>query len=157
MCNHGRFLKGYFKSKDRSSNVRGCKLPEGDINPAGGLSTTPLKFIGKPLDSNWMGLEWSQFKILTLEELGAVKQTCGVYKLLGIATNELLYIGESKNLRSRLNSHRKKDWGQEVMFSYYIMNPETKEYQLKEIENDLIGGYYALTKIVPKFQITNHK
>lgn len=158
MCNHGRFHKNYCKSGSRSSKKRGYYLPDGEINHAGGISYKPLLFVGQPHDTGWMGLRWSEIMLLTPEEVKNLPNVFGVYKILAPQTKDLLYIGESIKLRNRLVNHSKKKWGLNPVAFAFCLLPEVKLiHQLKELENDLIGGYYALTKMVPMFQFKNHK
>jgi hypothetical protein len=155
-CNHGRFHKDYIKSKARSSKFRGYKLFDSQPrNKAWGESFPPLKPIGYPMGEKYMGLEWFGFQELNSKFISDVPQSKGVYQLYSKEDNELLYIGQSKNIQKRLISHSKKEWGTEIVQFSYSLLPDIKENQLKEVENDLIGYYYFLTNGVPKYQFKN--
>lgn len=156
MCNHGRFHKDYEKSKNRKKGIRGGKLISG-INPAWGESYSPLRIKGMPIDRDFMGLNWSHEKPLIIEDIIKVENLPGVYKLYDPSNETLLYFGESKNLKNRLISHSRKKWEEIVFFSYVSFKLDIEKYKLKEIENDLIGGYYELTRDVPKYQFINFK
>lgn len=154
-CNHGRFHKDYIKSKARSSGFRGKKLSQSDPrNIAWGKSSPPLHSQGTPISGGFMGLKWSSFQ--GLEHLSSVPNNKGVYRIKGIDTNTIIYIGQSKKLKSRLRDHGKKDWKQEINYSYSEV-PDAEDYHLKEIENDLVGGIYSINKTVPEFQFKNLK
>ena len=154
-CNHGRFHQDYEKSKSRKSGLRGGKLPVLDQrNHAWGESSTPLRFQGTPISLDFMGLPWSNF--IGMEQLADVPYEKGVYRIKGVETNTLLYIGQSKQLKNRLRDHFRKDWGQKVEYSYCVIENAT-DYHLKEIENDLIGAYFSLDNSVPVFQFKNLK
>ncbi|MED4225595.1 GIY-YIG nuclease family protein [Neobacillus cucumis] len=154
-CNYGRFHQDYIKSKNRSSHFRGRKLLDSEQrNPAWGKSSEPLSFQGTPTSANFMGLIWSEF--IRVENLSQIPNIAGVYRIVGDDTNTLVYIGQSKYLRNRLRDHSKKDWGQEITYSYSLIE-DAREYQLKEIENDLIGGYFSIDQRVPDFQFKNLK
>lgn len=157
-CNHGRFHHRYTKSTDRKKGFQGYRLPDTkEDNPAGGPSLPPLQLITTPFDNNWMGLSWHPFHNLIKTELGTVVASPGVYKLFDKETRELLYIGETGNLRERLRNHEKKTWGLEPpLFSFVQLPQNTPTYQRHEIENDLLGGFYAQTKQIPKFQLIDH-
>ncbi|WP_338452542.1 GIY-YIG nuclease family protein [Niallia oryzisoli] len=154
-CNHGRFHQDYIKSKSRKSGFRGGKLHSKNVkNQTWGNSSTPLHFQGSPISTDFMGLPWLKF--ITKEQLSEVPSSKGVYRIKGIETNSLLYIGQSKKLKERLKEHNRKEWGQEVEFSYFILKDAT-DYHLKEIENDLIGAFYSIDKSVPTYQFKNLK
>ncbi|WNS82189.1 GIY-YIG nuclease family protein [Domibacillus sp. DTU_2020_1001157_1_SI_ALB_TIR_016] len=155
VCNHGRFHQDYEKSRGRKSGFRGGKLQDSvPRNPSWGESFPPLHVQGTPLSLNFMGFPWSNF--IGANQLSDVPLQKGVYRIKGLKTNTLLYIGQSNQLNNRLRQHTRKNWGQEVNFSYCIIE-NAKDYHLKEIENDLIGAYYATENSVPTFQFKNLK
>ncbi len=71
-------------------------------------------------------------------------------------TNDVVYIGQTSNCRSRFNNHSvlkkvKQDLDQyEVHVS--LLDPNMLLHQLHEIESDLLGAYYHLKRTVPKYQ-----
>jgi hypothetical protein len=147
-----------FPNPNRSSKIRGGKLPEGMINPAGGPSITPLLKGGTPLDDSWMGLSWSENAIFDRRTIKLSPKGPGVYRIINISTEELLYIGESRNVKTRILEHTNKDWGNgEITFSYAIFRSDILDHQLKEIENDLIASYFSDYKTVPPLQIKIHQ
>lgn len=159
-CNHGRFHPRYRKSTDRKKGLQGYRLPDEEPdNPAGGPSLPPLQLVATPLALNWMGLAWSAYAPLGHGALPpGVPKSPGVYKIFNQDGEELLYIGESKNLRDRLTTHAAKDWQHStVHFSYVEFPGDTPAYQRHEIENDLLGGFYAQTKQIPLFQLIDHR
>lgn len=157
-CNHGRFHPRYKKSTDRKKGVPGYRLPdEASNNPNGGPSLAPLQLVAEPFDLNWMGLAWSSSLPLEDSNLVNVPNASGVYRIFDPNAGALLYIGESNYLRKRLTSHAMKDWECITpLFSYVQLPYDVAAYQRREIENDLVGGYYSLTKNTPKFQLINH-
>ncbi len=157
-CNHGRFHKDYIKSKARSSRFRGYKLEETHPrNDAWGNSFPPLKLIGIPTKSNFMELNWSTPQELNSMGLKDVPSNQGVYKIFEEDSKDLLYIGQSTKLLSRLKSHSRKKWGKNKIYFSISHFPYIKEYQLKEVENDIIGGYYLMMDKVPLYQFKNNK
>lgn len=153
LCNHGRFHRLYQKSGPRSSKKRGGVLLDGRLNPAGGPSLPPLPYQGHPSDSDWMGQRWSALKTLAPQEVVKLPQSPGVYKILARGDEELLYIGQTIRLKSRLITHCRAGWGRpDLLFSFLSFPESILPHQLKEIENDLIGGFYHLTNDVPLFQ-----
>jgi len=158
-CNHGRFHPRYVKSTDRKKGFRGYRVADEEPdNPAGGPSLLPLQLVATPFAPNWMGLVWSNYTPLGQRSfLSGVPQSPGVYKIVDPNEEALLYVGESGNLRTRLNTHAAKDWQhQTVFFSYVPLPAHTPAYQRHEIENDLLGGFYALTRNIPLFQLVDH-
>ncbi len=157
-CNHGRFHPRYVKSTDRKKGLQGYRLPDtAPDNPAGGPGLPPLQLITTPLATNWMGLSWSACAPLETASLPRVPKSPGVYKLFDQEKGELLYIGESKNLRDRITTHAAKNWECSIAYFSYVELPhDTPAYQRHEIENDLLGGFYALTRHIPKFQLIDH-
>lgn len=153
LCNFGRFHPHYLKSKDRSSGQRGGRLPEGRTNPGGGPSLPALSPGGSPCSPDWMGLDWTD--AVPLRGGSEAPDRPGLYRILSMGECDVVYIGQSKGLRSRLQSHAKRDWGDiEAAYSYVMCPPEILPHQLKEWENDLIAGYYAEIGRPPVYQFT---
>jgi hypothetical protein len=98
-----------------------------------------------PLSSHWLGLSWTDFAALPV----TAPNVAGVYRL--VKDRKLLYIGESRSLRSRFSKQAKdlRFLGCEV--SYHCI-PDSPPHHLKEREADLIGSCLLHTKQVPLFQ-----
>jgi predicted GIY-YIG superfamily endonuclease len=154
LCNHGRFHPNYIKSSNKLKGQRGRKLdPSEPRNPAGGPSCPPLRPLNTHTSSDWMGLSWTEVEKLKTASL--LPANPGVYKLVDLAKQELLYVGETDNLRSRLNQHKRKFL--EAAFSYANLSPEMLHYERLEIENDLIGYHYYMTGKSPICQFRKEK
>jgi len=99
-CNYGRFHQAYSKSTSKSRGIRGSKLPKEIQNPAAGPSAKPLVLFSIPTDLDWMGLDWSTVlgSGLSLQKLSALP--C-VYKMVDKKVNDVVYIGQTSNCRSR--------------------------------------------------------
>ena len=67
-------------------------------------------------------------------------------------SGEVLYIGETRNLRQRLKAHSGRDWQCRPGFVYSAQAPSALPHQLKEMENDLIGALYEQSGAAPRFQ-----
>ncbi|WP_379968279.1 GIY-YIG nuclease family protein [Ectobacillus sp. sgz5001026] len=113
----------------------------------------PLQLLGTPVSSDFMGLRWSNF-IEVDNVISSFPNNRGVYRVKSLESDVLLYIGESINIRNRIRSHFRKDWGQKIGISYCILE-DAKSYHLKETEKNLIGGYYSIQQNVPRFQFRN--
>ncbi len=104
-----------------------------------------------------MTLPWTEIQALKNLKTNTIPAKSGVYKILDAATGDLCYIGQTKAMRSRLATHAQKSWeGREVFFAYCLQPKAVLPHQLKELENDLIAGYYAATKKIPRFQFLGH-
>jgi hypothetical protein len=153
LCNYGRFHPRYLKSRGRKTDFRGYKLPPNEQNPSGGLSTAPLHSHGMPNDSDWMGLSWSPFIRFDKGVLKEIPLTKSLYRIISSDNNRILYIGETKNLRNRCRSHVNKDWnGKSVGVSYVSFGEDALDFQLRELEVDLIGCYFSIYSEAPLFQ-----
>jgi predicted GIY-YIG superfamily endonuclease len=154
LCSFGRFHKNYTISSNSKKQKRGYHLQDEQINPAGTNSHTPLFLKSSFDDKDWMGLKWSSIKKLNTLEVKSLPNSPGVYKIF--TNNELLYIGETKNFKNRFLNHVKKNWSfSEVYFSISIQENNIQPHQLKELENDLIAGYFKQSDKAPVHQFRN--
>lgn len=143
LCNYGRFHPAWMKSLDRAKNVRGARLPEGEENPAGGHCSSHLLLKGSETDPDWMGLEWSPVMPLDANSIKVVPSVGGVYRIINHEENTVIYIGESKNLASRLFTHSRSSWSiSNPCFSFALPEGMDVAHRRHEIEADLIGAYY---------------
>jgi hypothetical protein len=154
-CNFGRFNPYYTKSKNRSTGYIGRKLPnkfEQSFNP----SHKSLNEIGNPKNQKWMGLNWTPLIGLNYLKKLEIPNSPGVYKIFNSGQN-LIYIGQSKKMSNRLSYQLRKFNPIEpnLLFSYRIFNKDILDFQLKEIENDLIGSFSLKIGNPPKYQFAN--
>ena len=152
LCNHGRFHPRFTKSKGRKKGVRGEHLGKGERNPKGGESYPPLLPSGSMESQRWMSLDWSEWEELSLGNIQKIPTQPGVYRIYDSERREMLYLGESSNLRMRIQSHSRRGWEPNAVFCYHSLPKSLSEYQRMEIENDLIGGYYLGMVKAPRFQ-----
>jgi hypothetical protein len=152
LCNYGRFHKNYIKSTNRSEGKRGYRLSDDKENASGGQSSTPLKTRGNPTDHSWMGLNWSKPKTLTSEQVKDVIEASALYRIMSADGQNIVYIGESNSLRSRLTQHCRNFRNQGHTFSFVAVGENIAKFQLHELETDLIAAHYDQTKSSPKFQ-----
>ena len=124
------------------------RLPKGKDNPAGGPSLPPPPFSGRPIDADWLRLPWSPTVPLEQAKTTAPKAP-GVYRLM--SGNQVVYLGESKELWSRLTTHAATYRGHAMTASWVTM-PSALPPHLKERETDLIGGFYKQMKVPPRLQ-----
>jgi len=81
-----------------------------------------------------------------------VPHLAGFYLLVDQSTDELVYIGQSKDVHTRLLSHSTKYWdGRELEFAFNTQNSSILPHNLKELENDLIGCYFNLNRKLPRY------
>ena len=153
LCNHHKFHEDYVRPKHRKFGIRGGRLPYGEKNPKGGLSWPALQIGGEPVDSDWMCVNWSN-PVKIMSELNRIDSKPGVYKIWDEDTDYLHYIGLSINVRSRIAQHSTaKDWiSKNTICSVYYLPNDIPNYQLKEIEDDLIGAYFFQKNTIPTYQ-----
>lgn len=158
ICNHGKFHENYQRPKDRKwgpenqgKTARGARLPEGQKNPKGGPCWPVLRLDGNPIDSNWMGLDWTE----AMHLVGGtnIENHPAVYKIWQDDEEGLEYIGQTTVSKSRLVTHSKKSWiTSNSLFSVCFLPEDIRDYQLHEIEDDLLGAYYSETNSIPTYQ-----
>ena len=156
-CNFGRFPPRYRKSTIHKEGLRGGRLAEDQKdNPAGWPAIGPLEVVGKPGDSDWMGLEWTALKPLAAETAREVPAGAGLYVLADAGSHEILYIGQSADVAKRLLDHRHKT-GEDTSFafSYQIIGQAVLPHNLRELATDLIGNYYEIYRKAPELQFRN--
>ena len=155
-CNFGRFHVNYVKSRDRSKKFRGHRLTDQVNEKANGPSMPPLQLIGNPTGQEWMGLTWSIPLTLTNKIKDAPARP-GLYKIQDTEQN-ITYIGQSINLKNRLLGHKRKiSSDSNLTFSYHQLGTAILDFQLHELENDIIGSYYKVSGKVPKYQFSNEE
>ena len=148
-ANHGRFHPQFTKSENRKSGRRGARLPDGQINLAGGPSLPPLVANGRPTSVDWMGLHWTETAPLASESISDAPQSPGVYRIIQDA--QVVYIGESYDLRARLRTHA-RDWKSAAGCSWVETPLASLAYQRHELENDLIAMCYSANGHSPRHQ-----
>jgi hypothetical protein len=159
LCNFGRFHPRYRKSTSRREGLRGGRLAEDHKdNPAGFPSITPLEATGKPGDRDWMGLEWTDRKLLAVDTIRDVAAGAGLYLIAGAGSEQIIYIGQSADVATRLLDHSRKTWDERVLeFSYQIIGQSVLPHNLRELENDCIGNYFEQFRKAPELQYRNSK
>ena len=130
-------------------------LQEPNYKPSLGPSFPPLRLRCDPLDTDWMGLKWSQPTRLISKQNIALKNTPAIYKIFNPKTKEVTYIGETKKFHARFLSHCRSFCDFDYLISYCEQPTSIKQYQLHELENDLIAAYYQQTKKPPTHQFQN--
>jgi hypothetical protein len=142
LCNHGRFHPDYINLSDKSKGQKGKKLDSNEPrNPAGGPSYPPLRPLKTHTSSDWMGLSWTE--LAKLKATNFVPTKPSIYKIVDLSNQELLYVGETNNLKGSLREIKRKF--SSAAFSYTILSQQMLHHQRLEIENDLIGYYYQST------------
>ena len=150
-CNHGKFHEDYFRPKNRKTGIKGGKFLDGEKNPKGGVCWPVAKMKENPIDDDWMELEWSQQ--FRFKEGVNIQNRPAVYKIWTEGELTLDYIGQTTVSKSRLKAHSKKSWIENnTLFSVCYLPDEIQDYQLREIEDDLIGAYYSKNNEIPKYQ-----
>jgi predicted GIY-YIG superfamily endonuclease len=154
LCNHGNFHPNYNKSSDKKKGIIGGKINSEYSQTEQFFSTgrTPLTFKPDPLSLNWMDLNWSHPEPLLPVIVKQLQNCSGIYKIISKAKNQVIYIGESGEIKKRLLGHSKSPLGHsesELLFSHVYLSTETTSVHRHEIETDLIGGFYHEYHIAP--------
>jgi hypothetical protein len=141
LCNHGRRHPWWSRASNRK-----VARPAQRLSTPTDYPSLPVA-IGDPdpLSDQWTGLTWTAFQPLPL----VAPNVAGVYRI--VKDGQLLYVGESRSLRSRLSKHAKDLRFLSCEFSHHCM-PDALPHQLKEREADLIGSCLLYTKQIPLFQ-----
>ena len=149
LCNFGRLHRNYLPSRNRSTELRGSRLPDGAVNMEDAPSLPALELTGSPTETDWMDLHWSRSAKLTAKELRLVPKVLGVYQR--ILDSEVIYYGGASNLSRRLKGQvGKRPNGLTV--SFVELPYANAKCQRLEIENDLIGAHFDLTSKAPASQ-----
>lgn len=150
LCNFGRLHPLYRTSRNRKTGDRGGLLPNATNNDFG-KSLAALIEHGKPIASDWMQLEWTDWQRLREEAIAHIPSGPGLYRIA--TASALVYLGQSNDLSKRLRSHCRTQWGEEAVRVSCVQMPSTiTSNQMLELENDLIGAFYRSSSNVPAYQ-----
>lgn len=153
LCNYGRFHRLWIKPTNKKQGRNGRKLKEGELNPAGLSSSSPLQRHATSLDVDWMYLNWSKSMMLESSQIKLVPEHAAVYRLIDAISKEVIYIGETKNLANRLTSHARAYWGGRTVCFSFVDDLDLSESHVRhEIEVDLIGAFFEEKNRIPLFQ-----
>jgi hypothetical protein len=151
VANFGRMIPGYSQSSYSRDSTRGGPLEPGEVEPntEPGTEALPWTNCEDPLANNWMGIDWSS--PLALEDIhGAVPEASGVYRIWE-TDPQLVYIGQSANLKSRLYTHRReRRAGLSVSLS--PVPRADADHKRLEIETELLGSYWVSMEAAPEDQ-----
>lgn len=87
---------------------------------------------------------------LTLASIQNVPFAGGIYRIIDLDNNTIIYLGESKTLRSRLSTHCKAPWSTtKPYFSFAQPKGMAASHRRHELEVDLIGAFYCKYKRPP--------
>lgn len=141
LCNHGRRHPWWSRASNRKQGRPTSRLDA----PIDYPSLPPASGISDSLSAHWLGLEWTEFS--PLHSKG--HRMPGVYRIC--SEGQLLYVGESRQLASRLAAHARDQRFKDCQVSCHFM-PDALPHQLKERETDLIGAYVLQMSKPPLFQ-----
>lgn len=148
-----RIIPGYKMSSYSRDDERGGPLNDDETEPYSESGIPPLEWQNyeNVVGSEWMGLDWSEQKSLT-EVSTAIPATDGVYRIWEpTAPKPLEYIGESANLRSRLQTHsRERD--DSLHFTYAAPSYIDAKHERLEAETDLLGAHWLAVREPPTDQ-----
>ena len=141
--NFGRMPDGWFPSSRRGKGIRGGFDP--DITYSAHQDSI-FSDQSDPTSADWLGLAWQP-----LDQLESSTAISGVYRALAPDRQSVVYIGESKDLRSRISTHSSNF---ESTWEYVVLD-DSDHAQRLEIENDLIASHVAAVGAPPTRQFQN--
>lgn len=150
--NFGRMPPGYEKSKQRSADVRGGPVDQRDArNFEESIEPLPWQNAESLTSQDWMGLSWTVPRPLPEASSGLPAES-GLYRIWDAdSAPPLEYIGESVNLHSRLNSHR-RNRPSELRFSYTKTPQMQGGFERSQAETDLLGAHWLACEQPPQDQ-----
>ena len=100
-----------------------------------------------------MGLEWSEWRRLGAE---CGEDRPGLYRIGADGFDHLLYVGETRNVRDRVQSHARLGWGvNSPGISFALLPDDTPKYAMRELENDLIAAHFGQLGFPPLAQFND--
>jgi hypothetical protein len=128
---------------------RGGRLIEGEINQAWGPSYPALPKHGQPKDNDWMKLPWSDLLPFHRQATFHVPSMPGICKLLD-TKDRLINVEFDQDISTLHTKLNRIAWrSAPLFFAITTFMPNIPSYQLREMKNDLISGYYDLTRQPP--------
>lgn len=154
-ANFGRIIEGYKQStySYEDEPFKGGKLGSDDNEPNAitGIKPFDWKNWQNPVDRHWMGMEWSNSYRLE-NRLAANPPKNGLYRIwYEDSPLPLAYLGQSKNIPSRLYEHE-ATFGENTLFAYSEQANLVASHRREEIERDLIGAHYLGQNTTPLAQ-----
>ena len=138
--NFGRMPDGWFPSSRRSKGNRGGFDPDITYSPH---QDSIFSDQSDPTSADWLGLTWQP-----LDKLEPSTAISGVYRAFALDRQSVVYIGESKDLGSRIATHASNF---EATWEYAPLDRADHAQRL-EIENDLIASHVAAVGVPPARQ-----
>jgi hypothetical protein len=148
VCNFGRCHPGYFMPSNRKLGRCGGRQNASQTVKNGKLPTNALEMKGEPHDSNYMGLQWEPLSVAANLSLP------GLYRIVAKGHKEIVYIGQSADLKTRMNVHVSKYCVRDECRIDIVKQPKhIDKATLLELENDLIGAFVHKFGRLPKYQL----
>lgn len=144
LANHGRLHPHWTRPTNKGKGIPAKRL---DI-AVNYESIKSVIFDNNFIDEKWLSLDWSEFKPIS-SIINDLPASSGVYRIK--MSENIVYFGESKNLKNRITNHSKNINFENSLVSVHKMT-NAYPHQLKEREADLIGAYYLATGSSPKYQ-----
>ena len=155
-ANFSKIIPGYEMSSYRSDGDRGGPISDesGDVDAQLG-QTSPQWDMWRPVTGDgWLGQKWTPPRPLS-ERLAIDESTQAVYRIwYEHGPEPLAYIGETRDITSRLRQHE-KTFGGDALFSVSPVG-ELARHERHELKLDLIGAHYLALGPAPIAQF-GHK
>ena len=133
--NFGRMPVGWTKSSGRAKGVRGYR-ESGDQRVSDRVDV--ISDDSDPRSNVWHGLTWLGEEMLT-----SSVQSVGVYRASEASGDRLTYIGQSKNVASRIRNHKSNARFSETLRWDWVDTPDLDKTERLELENDLIASHVS--------------
>lgn len=150
--NFGRMPPGYSKSKRASKETRGGRHSDDTYRSyRNGADPLPWEHPDEITSGEWMGLEWSHpYRLDEAPDESPIAS--GLYRIWDPDDYPPLeYIGQSNNLRSRLNRHRRNRSSR--LLVAHVNRPDLDaDHKRSQAETDLLGAHWLACRKAPKSQ-----
>jgi len=154
-ANFGRVIKGWRMSSYRKDGMRGKRLliGENEAHSDLGLPPTTPNNIEDVLGQNWVGQNWTDsIHLQKLPIIDNAPSSAGLYRIWKQNADILWYIGESKNLKTRLLNHAQNHRNLGLLCSYTPRPELDSLHKRQEAESDLIGAHFKVCGCAPEAQ-----
>ncbi|MEZ9318131.1 GIY-YIG nuclease family protein [Vibrio lentus] len=153
LCNYGRFHPSWIKSSNRDKGRIGKKASSAVLTPEDIYNSPVLTSLERSNSIHWMRLNWAEPRLLSKSEITRNLKMPGIYRLMSVESNEVLYIGEAKDLSVRLKAHaRNPRFAKPINFSCIGGTEFSDPCSRLEMETDLIGAFFEEQNRVPCYQ-----
>jgi hypothetical protein len=146
-ANYGRFYPGWSRPTNRKQGRIAERLADDQKLPNFNLTKPALQGDGPVLAAPW-------WKHTALSDPDSLPSEPAIYCIYDGAARESepVYVGETSHLRNRATSHLAARWPMPKPWLCYRVFPHAPKYVLHELESDVLGWHFWLTRTAPSCQ-----